>query len=342
MFGSGIPLDFGGDLNSSDSSKWFDRYCRRDAGGTNIAGSNASAKSQANAASAVKSETFSNTQIQALALQFLPAANVEAWRACMLQKVSNQNVPRIAMTSSRNGATITVKLDWHPDSVRHDPPIVTDFWTDGADCENPPARNQPLTASSLILCRAKANAAVTIALNTDQGSAGPIEIPPPPLAGSTQPRCLRRLGPSNFYGDGCGDIYELRGPVMLINFGNGNSTTIPQPANAAYNASLGFWLVGDFNGDGLTDMIHFVTHNPGHENYAHVHFSRGQGKFDPPSAPFSFPSHSSPDYNASLGTWQARDVNGDGKDDLVHYTQINNNRVHVWLSNGDGTFSIQP
>jgi hypothetical protein len=34
------------------------------------------------------------------------------------------------------------------------------------------------------------------------------------------------------------------------------------------------------------------------------------------------------------------DFNGDGKDDIVHAVQ-NTNYVHLWLSNGDGTFDIR-
>jgi len=178
----GIPVQFGGDMKSSDASKWFDQHCGNNASSLNNSSSNASASSKSNSASMAQSGNFTNAQVEALSYQFLPAQSVNAWKSCMLAKIGSQNAQHITMTSSQNGSTITLKLDWHPDALRPDAPIVSEFWADGATCDNPPSPNQPIGSSRLILCKAKPDSAVTIVLNTNQGSAGPIEIAAPPAA----------------------------------------------------------------------------------------------------------------------------------------------------------------
>lgn len=176
----GVPVQFGGDMKSSDASQWFDDYCGNSSDALHNSGSTSSLNAKSKSSSDAESGNYTNAQSEALALQFLPAANVEAWKACMLAKISSQKAQHITMTSSQNASTITLQLDWHPDALRSDAPVVTEFWADGATCSNPPLPNKPIEASRLILCKANPNSAVTIVLNTNQGSAGPIQIAAPP------------------------------------------------------------------------------------------------------------------------------------------------------------------
>jgi hypothetical protein len=128
-----------------------------------------------------------------------------------------------------------------------------------------------------------------------------------------------------------------------VNFGHGGSTVIPKN-NPAYHADLGFWKEGDFNGDGLTDLIHFVVKVPGVDPYVHVHFSKGKGEFAPPTGGFKFSEHGNPDlrqrYDANVGEWSIRYDPQTGRDSLVHDPKIPDGRINVWRSNGDGTFTL--
>jgi hypothetical protein len=45
-----------------------------------------------------------------------------------------------------------------------------------------------------------------------------------------------------------------------------------------------------------------------------------------------------PGYAIQTGSWQAGDLNGDGKADLIHLA--GSDYVHPWFSNGDGTFTV--
>ncbi len=102
--------------------------------------------------------------------------------------------------------------------------------------------------------------------------------------------------------------------------------------NTGYSVSANDYkfLTGDFNGDGKTDLIHFVNNT-----YAHTWISNGNGTFDIQS-PFPNTGYSvgANDYKFLTG-----DFNGDGKTDLIHF--VNNTYAHTWISNGDGTFDIQ-
>lgn len=81
------------------------------------------------------------------------------------------------------------------------------------------------------------------------------------------------------------------------------------------------FLIGDFNGDGKSDLAHFAN-----EKYIHLWISKGDGDFDilPP-----FPKS---DYKVDSNNYMFKvgDFDGDHRDDLIHFA--NNEYVHVWKS----------
>ncbi len=88
---------------------------------------------------------------------------------------------------------------------------------------------------------------------------------------------------------------------------------------------------GDVNGDGVADMIHFAG-----ADGVRVWLSKRDGTFDIKP---SFPNNG---YNVAANGYKflSGDFNGDGKDDLIHL--VSPDYAHVWLSRGDGTYSIRP
>lgn len=135
------------------------------------------------------------------------------------------------------------------------------------------------------------------------------------------------------------DVYWIEGTQMHVTLSSGRDILVP--ANMPYNAKNGFWLSGDFNGDGVTDLLHMVTNGVSKPNYCHVHFSNGNGGFRAPTR-FVFPcSGKAPcGYNILLGNWIAQDIDGDGTTDLKHNPKLPDNRRHCWFSKGDGSFQL--
>ena len=84
----------------------------------------------------------------------------------------------------------------------------------------------------------------------------------------------------------------------------------------------GRWHVGDFNGDGRTDVFRTV---PGTASGADVYLSTGSAF-----------THSGTWTTASPGDdgWYVADVNGDGKDDIFRYVSSTNVGAGVFLSTG--------
>ncbi len=144
----------------------------------------------------------------------------------------------------------------------------------------------------------------------------------------------------DFNGDGRADI-ALTGPSswasVPVAFSNGdgsfNVTNAPL-ANfptwaAAPNAQV---LVGDFNGDGRTDIA--LTGNPAWASLP-VAFSNGDGTFNVTNAPLAdFPTW------ASISRVVAGDFNGDGKMDVALTGGAGWTSVPVAFSKGDGTFTV--
>jgi hypothetical protein len=135
----------------------------------------------------------------------------------------------------------------------------------------------------------------------------------------------------DFNGDGKTDIAELTTNGVVLWISNGDGTFTVKPAFlpfSGYNMTGGIqWLVGDFNGDGKTDLAH--VWGGGINTWT----SNGDGTFavSNPYLPF-------PGYNMSGGFyWKVGDSNSDGKADILHMWS---GGVNTWLSNGNGTYSV--
>ena len=101
----------------------------------------------------------------------------------------------------------------------------------------------------------------------------------------------------------------------------------PNTANTAFD-SYGFglnqgpgWFVGDYNGDGIDDLMRFKNENGG----AEVALSTG-GSFQSPVEWSGFGERGGEG-------WYVGDYNGDGKDDIMRYKNENGG-AHVLLSTG--------
>ena len=97
-----------------------------------------------------------------------------------------------------------------------------------------------------------------------------------------------------------------------------------------YAMSAGPMLVGDFAGDGKSDVLQLIHGS----DYVHVWISQGGSTFDVKKfSPW-------PNYLISNGLFLVGDFDGDKKSDVVNAV-ANTDYAHVWTSNGDGTFAIK-
>jgi hypothetical protein len=98
---------------------------------------------------------------------------------------------------------------------------------------------------------------------------------------------------------------------------------------ANYAIPNGEWRLLDFDGDGDKDVVHIVAGN----DIVHTWRSNANGTFQVgtfrPWAGYAMPN----------GLWLTADINGDGREDLVHAVQ-GRDYVHTWRSRGDGTFTV--
>jgi len=128
-------------------------------------------------------------------------------------------------------------------------------------------------------------------------------------------------------GDGHPDlvttINSINAVAVVLNNGNG---TFQAPQTFPTGGNPIFVVVADLNGDRKPDLI---TANNSTNNVS-VLLGNGDGTFRPP-LDFGFVAGSSPRAVA------VKDVNGDGKPDLV-VANSGTNDVSVLLGNGDGTF----
>ena len=138
----------------------------------------------------------------------------------------------------------------------------------------------------------------------------------------------------DFNGDGKSDLVHFAytdGVHVWLSNGDGTFNVANKFPSWSYSTSYNDYnfKVGDFNGDGKSDLIHFA-----YDDGVHVWTSNGDGTFN------VGPKYPSWDYNTHYNDYnfQVGDFNGDGKSDLVHFAYADG--VHVWTSNGDGTFNV--
>lgn len=135
----------------------------------------------------------------------------------------------------------------------------------------------------------------------------------------------------DFNGDGKGDLIHLTNSDYVhpwLSRGDGTFDVRQYGPGGGYNIQSGTWLVGDFNGDGRTDLLHVTD-----ADYVHPWLSNGDGTFSVTAFQHA------PRYNNRSGRWLAADINGDGRTDLVHL--LHDDYIHPWLSNGNGTFDVK-
>ncbi|TFH43717.1 MAG: hypothetical protein E4G96_00455, partial [Chrysiogenales bacterium] len=109
------------------------------------------------------------------------------------------------------------------------------------------------------------------------------------------------------------------------------SSMIP---SSGFTTSQGTWHSGDINGDGKLDLIQFgpksvITYESNEDGT----FTTLGGNYTPWSG-----------YKTGSGEWFGGDFDGDRKTDFFHIVSpvLSSSYAHVWISNGDGTFSVSP
>ena len=114
-----------------------------------------------------------------------------------------------------------------------------------------------------------------------------------------------------------------------------NSFTIPTGAQGwcPVGTAPGWQIAGtgDFNGDGKADLACITANTDGEVTTYQVQigFSDGAGNFNSPAGK----------RDMTCQNYAFADFNGDGKTDIYCYGASNN---HVYISNGDGTFTAGP
>lgn len=138
---------------------------------------------------------------------------------------------------------------------------------------------------------------------------------------------------ADFTGDGRMDVVHVVNNSDYVHpwISNGNGTFNVRTFRPwrGYAMPNGRWLVADINGDGRDDLVHVVRNT----DYIHTWISNGNGTFRVGTfRPWS-------GYAMPNGVWRTADLNGDGRDDLVHAVR-GTDYVHTWMSNGNGTFRV--
>lgn len=151
-----------------------------------------------------------------------------------------------------------------------------------------------------------------------------------PGAGYAIPNGVWLMG--DLTGDGTSDIVHAVEGTDYVNvwLSNGDSTFTVKPFSPwnGYAIPNGDWLIADVTGDGKADIVHAVAGT----SYFNVWLSNGDGRF---TVKRFNPGY---DYWIPKMEWRVGDFNGDGRADLLQIGMYDD-KVTVWLSNGDGTFN---
>lgn len=117
----------------------------------------------------------------------------------------------------------------------------------------------------------------------------------------------------DLHGDGHADLVHLTttaGAVNVWTYSGSSTFKITSfTSTVDTNLSSGIWRTVDYNGDGLTDLVHLGSNG----SQAYAWLSKGDGTFN--VQPLSVGTS---DTCLTCGTWLAGDVLGDGFSDLVH------------------------
>jgi hypothetical protein len=126
----------------------------------------------------------------------------------------------------------------------------------------------------------------------------------------------------------CGYPYT---PYLTILVGNGDGTFTAAP-NAPAPSEAWDVKVGDFNGDGIPDLV--FSNQYGSDNSIVILLGNGDGTFT--AAPSVATGNGNNDVHVG-------DFNGDGKEDMaLIYADGGNTILKMMMGNGDGTFTAAP
>ena len=140
---------------------------------------------------------------------------------------------------------------------------------------------------------------------------------------------------ADFNGDGLMDVVEsddLYSLVYLQGYGDGTfraSPTYDLPNSFGQSAYTYSVATGDFNGDGIADVVVGQVRNYASTGVV-VYLGKGDGSFYPGDTYGT---------SANMSYVAVGDFNGDGKLDIAAIDR-DNSLVQIFLGDGDGTFSI--
>jgi hypothetical protein len=139
-----------------------------------------------------------------------------------------------------------------------------------------------------------------------------------PWTGYAIPNGVWRIG--DFNSDGRADILHAVQNSDYVHTwfsrGDGNYNVTTFRPWSGYAIPNGYWLIGDYNADGRSDIVHAVRNS----DYIHTWFSQGNGTFNVTTfQPW-------PGYTISSGLWRAADIDGDNRTDLMHVREISPTR----------------
>ncbi|MGM5026282.1 hypothetical protein AB8B02_08665 [Tardiphaga sp. 862_B3_N4_1] len=289
--------------------------------------------------SSTKSDSTSLNRNQTLSLIWtgLDPSSTTTYQACLNATIFSTPGVRLAIKSATK-SDISVQVGYRPGSI-NDPKSIRIRWdTSLRRRSTDPLPSVINIGNPIVVIFNRPVTQQQIAINSDLGGDS-ITLEPAPQVVTRSP-CQQKKGTYNFDGSSCGDNFSIEGSKVVVKYGSGGQAIVPEN-NPAYNASLGTWIAGDFNADGLTDLAHLVIHVRGVDPYVHVHFSTREKTFQTPTT-FNFRQHANSigDYNANLGIWS---VGYDPKTNsaaMIHDPKLPDGRIHVWRSPGDGSFVI--